>query len=73
MTNKATVVNAVRAFEGKTVAFINYIDPWGAGITITFTDGSTLRVTEQMQAGQIQVEANGFEVMSDRHLNDDDD
>lgn len=44
---------------GKTIASINYVDPWGEGLRITFTDGTTLRVTERMQAGEIEVEVNG--------------
>jgi hypothetical protein len=43
---------------GKTIAGANYVDPWGKGLRITFTDGTTLRVTERMQAGEIQVEVN---------------
>lgn len=44
---------------GKTVATVSYIDPWGEGLRITFTDGTTMRVTERMQAGEIEVEVNG--------------
>lgn len=44
---------------GKTVATASYVDPWGKGLVITFTDGTTLRVTEAMQAGEIEVEVNG--------------
>lgn len=40
---------------GKTIAGANYIDPWDRGLLITFTDGTTLRVTERMQSGEIQV------------------
>jgi hypothetical protein len=48
---------------GKTVQSISYPNPWDDdGITITFTDGSKLRVYEQMQAGQIAVTYNGNEI-----------
>lgn len=43
---------------GKTVAEARYIDPWGRGLLLTFTDGTTLRVTERMQAGEFEVEVN---------------
>ena len=38
---------------GKTVESISYTDPWSAGLTIVFTDGSKLNVYERMQAGEI--------------------
>ena len=38
---------------GKTVESISYPDPWSAGITIVFSDGSKLNVYERMQAGEI--------------------
>jgi hypothetical protein len=44
---------------GKTVASVAYIDPWSKGLQIAFTDGTTLRVIERMQAGEIEVEVNG--------------
>jgi hypothetical protein len=47
---------------GKTVQSISYPNPWDDGITITFTDGTKLRVYEQMQAGQIAVTYNGNEI-----------
>ena len=43
---------------GKTVETVRYVDPWGNGLVITFTDGTFLRVTERMQAGEFQVEVN---------------
>lgn len=43
---------------GKTIAGANYVDPWGEGLRITFTDGTTLRVLERMQAGEIEVRVN---------------
>jgi hypothetical protein len=44
---------------GKTVASVSYIDPWGEGLRITFTDGTQVRVTERAQAGEFEVEING--------------
>jgi len=44
-----------QAFVGKTVARIDYVDDYDEGITLRFTDGSVLCVTERMQAGQIEV------------------
>lgn len=44
---------------GKTVASVAYVDPWSKGLRITFTDGTTLLVTERMQAGEFEVEVNG--------------
>lgn len=44
---------------GKTVDVAKYIDPWGSGLILIFTDGTTLRVSEAMQAGEIEVEING--------------
>lgn len=50
---------------GKVVAGISYPDPWDEGITITFTDGTTLNICERMQAGQIIVYYNDVEVKHD--------
>lgn len=44
---------------GKTVATVSYVDPWSRGLVITFTDGTKVRVTERMQAGEFEVEING--------------
>ena len=49
----------MKDLTGKTIASARYIDPWDEGLVLTFTDGTTLRVTEAMQAGEIQVEVNG--------------
>ena len=49
----------MKELVGKTIATANYVDPWGEGLVITFTDGTKLRVTERMQAGEIEVEVNG--------------
>lgn len=42
---------------GKTVSAVQYVDDFGEGITLQFTDGSFLCVTEEMQAGRLQVSA----------------
>lgn len=42
---------------GKTVSAVEYVDDFYEGITLRFTDGSFLCVTEEMQAGQLQVAA----------------
>jgi len=47
---------------GKTVAAVEYVDDYDEGITLHFTDGSMLCVTERMQAGQIEVCASIGEV-----------
>ena len=47
---------------GKTVQGVSYPNPWDDGITITFTDGTKLRVYEYAQAGQIAVTYNGNEI-----------
>lgn len=51
---------------GKTVQDIKYVDPWGEGITIRFTDGSELYIYERMQAGEIIVMFNGQEIAHGR-------
>jgi hypothetical protein len=52
---------------GKTVAIVEYRDAWNNGITLTFTDGTKLKVKELMQAGQIGVLLDGEELQSDWH------
>lgn len=42
---------------GKTVSAVEFVDQYDDGITLWFTDGSSIRVHECMQAGQIGVEA----------------
>jgi hypothetical protein len=44
---------------GKTVTAVKYEDEWDAGITLTFSDGTTFKVKEEMQAGTIGVYVNG--------------
>jgi hypothetical protein len=44
-------------FVGKTVARIDYVDDFGEGISVVFTDGSVLNVCEAMQAGKLSVSA----------------
>jgi len=46
-----------QVFVGKTVARVEYVDDFGEGITLVFTDGSVLAVWERMQAGQLNVAA----------------
>jgi len=46
-----------QALIGKTVSAVEYVDDYEGGITIRFTDGSMLCVSERMQAGQIEVSA----------------
>jgi hypothetical protein len=55
----------MKAIIGKTIATVQYVDPWGEGLFITFTDGTSLRVYEAMQAGEICVKLNNEEVESD--------
>lgn len=53
-----TVENSVlNCLAGKTVSKVNFVDRYDGGITLTFTDGSELCVTEQMQAGQLNIVA----------------
>ena len=59
---------AENELEGKTVASVVYSDPWDAGLTITFTDGTVLNVRERTQSGEIQVLLNDKVVKSDQHL-----
>lgn len=49
-----------QVFVGKTVATVEYVDDYGTGFTLTFTDGSVLNISEAMQAGQISVSAITF-------------
>ena len=46
-----------QVFVGKTVSRVEYVDDYDEGITLHFTDGSVLTVTERMQAGQLEVGA----------------
>ena len=50
-----------QAFVGKTVSRVEYVDDYDEGITLHFTDGSVLTVTERMQAGALCVSAVVFE------------
>ena len=52
---------------GKVVASVVYADAWNNGITLTFTDGTKLKVKELMQAGQIGVLLDNEELQSDWH------
>jgi len=42
-------------FVGKTVARIDYVDDFDEGISVVFTDGSVLNVSESQQAGMLDV------------------
>ena len=42
-------------FVGKTVARIDYVDDFDEGISVVFTDGSVLNVSESQQAGMLSV------------------
>ena len=44
-----------QALAGKTVERIDYVDDFGEGISVVFTDGSVLTVCERQQAGQLDV------------------
>ena len=54
---------------GKTILSAQYADPWGEGITITFTDGQVLHVSEGSQTGKLVVKLNTERVISDWYLN----
>lgn len=60
--------NLVSKLVGKTIATITYKNPWDKGLSITFTDGTSLNVYERMQAGEIQAwvteDHNGYEVQT---------
>lgn len=64
-------MKTVNDLVGKTIKQVKYTDPWGGGLLITFTDGTSLRVTERMQAGEFAVSLSGDDLVSDWHLNDD--
>ncbi len=50
---------------GKTIAEVEYIDQYSGGISLLFTDGTCLTVSELMQAGAIAVYYDGEELESD--------
>lgn len=54
---------------GKTVTAVEYVDEWDGGVTLTFSDGTTFKVKEEMQAGEIGVYVNGTTVESEWQLN----
>jgi hypothetical protein len=47
-----------RRSVSKIVASMRYCDPWEAGLSITFTDGTVLHGYETSQTGAIAVEVN---------------
>ena len=46
-----------QVFVGKTVSRVEYVDDYGEGFTLHFTDGSMLNISEAMQAGKLSVGA----------------
>lgn len=58
----------MESLVGKTVLTVKYSDPWENGLRITFTDGTTLEVTEARQAGEIQVSINNKVIKSETPL-----
>jgi hypothetical protein len=54
-------------FVGRTVARIDYVDDFDEGISVVFTDGSVLNVSESQQAGMLSV--NGF--LNEQELEND--
>jgi len=48
--------------DGKIVKSCVYVDAYDGGVVITFTDGTVLKVTESMQAGELRVHVNGNEL-----------
>lgn len=64
-------MNAMDRLVGKTVSQVRYIDPWGEGVLITFTDGTEMHITERMQAGEFEVKVNQEIAVSDWHNADE--
>jgi hypothetical protein len=52
---------------GKTIAGVVYQDPWNNGITLTFTDGTEVRVRDTTQVGDMEVLIDGVEMESNWH------
>lgn len=52
---------------GKVVASVVYQDPWNNGITLTFTDGTELKVKDTTQVGKMGVLVDGELLESDWH------
>jgi hypothetical protein len=52
---------------GKVVASVVYQDPWNNGITLTFTDGTQLKVRDSTQVGDMEVFVGGVEMESNWH------
>jgi hypothetical protein len=44
-----------------------YQDPWNNGITLTFTDGTEVRVRDTTQTGDMEVLVDGVEMESNWH------
>jgi len=58
----------MESLVGKTVSAVKYSDPWENGLKITFTDGTTLEVTEARQAGEIKVSIDNKVIKSETPL-----
>ena len=58
---------------GKTVASVVYEDPWNNGITLTFTDGTKLKVVDTTQVGNMGVFIDGEKCESDWHKGENND
>jgi hypothetical protein len=56
---------------GKTVTAVQYIDEFDEGITLTFSDGTTLCVVELQQAGMFGVYVNDEFVKSEWRSDED--
>ena len=52
---------------GKTIKQVKYTDPWSGGLLITFTDDTSMLVTERMQAGEFAVYYAGDKLVSEWH------
>lgn len=64
-------MKTVNDLVGKTIKEVRYLDPWGGGMHITFTDDTCVSVFERMQAGEFTVIYAEEELESDWHSNDD--
>ena len=52
---------------GKTISSVVYQDPWNNGITLTFTDGTEVKVRDTTQVGDMEVLVDGVEMESNWH------
>ena len=49
----------MKELVGKTIAKVEFKDPWDEGLKIVFTDGTELQVHEGTQSGEIKVLLDG--------------